>query len=130
MPEDTACNPVPVQALFCAGFFAAADDLVAVPIQIGIGVSGDAAANRISTATQAFVSDGQEVTAGGVSLTATDSTLLGAATGATVLAGHTGLAGSFAWNDLQQDTRAYTDDASVNSGGLIVDADSFLFCRH
>ncbi|MCI0582130.1 MAG: FG-GAP-like repeat-containing protein, partial [Chloroflexi bacterium] len=95
------------------------------PLDFGFGVSGDVAFNLVTADTEAFVRDVPDVSAGGeLEIEARAAALLAASAGAVAFGNHLGIGGAFAHNGLQQTTRAFTQDATVEAGSLVVRADA------
>ncbi|HSG90038.1 MAG TPA: hypothetical protein VLA56_12570, partial [Pseudomonadales bacterium] len=92
----------------------------------GIGISGDVALNFLDDTTIAMISDGVTVTAdGAVTLDAVNNGFLLNVGGALVInqaKNGLGIAGAFGLNDLQRDTQAVIDGATVTGASVGLDA--------
>jgi hypothetical protein len=85
-------------------------------LEFGLGLSGDAAVNELSTSVQAFVRDTVRVNAGDqIFLQATDAPHLVAGAGAVAFGNHLGIGGALARNALDGLTRAYTQDTTLDT---------------
>ena len=83
--------------------------------QFGLGFSGDVAFNFVTTTRWAFIRDAVRVTVGGqLTVEADGDDLLMVAGGGAVAYGkHLGIGGSYAHNDLDQHTDAYTENVVI-----------------
>ena len=96
--------------------------------EFGVGFSGDAAINQIEDHAHAFINGTAVIESIGVNVAAIDSTAVVAAAGAATLAADVrswGLAGSFAYNDVNGSIRAWVSDANVTvaSAGVMIKAE-------
>ena len=84
--------------------------------QFGLGLSGDVAFNFVDHDTLAFIRDAVRVTIGGQLIVEADGDdlLMVAGAGAVAYGKHLGIGGSYAHNDLDQITDAYTDNIIIS----------------
>ena len=91
----------------------------------GVGVSGDATLNVLTSDTRAFIIGSSGVTVGGnLTVDAKDTGLFAAASGAVAYGNAVGIGGSLAVNSVRRNTLATIDRTLVNAGGVSILANS------
>ena len=93
----------------------------------GIGIAGEVAINFVDETTYAFIADGMTVEpAGKLTVNAADESMFVAAAGAFAFAkggkNALAIAGAFTLNDVERDTRAFTDGVTISATDIAITA--------
>ena len=97
-------------------------------VRQGYAIAGSVAYNTITADTEAYVTGGGPITAGSLSIMATDASFIITVAGSLAYGGTLGFGAGIAYNDVNPTVKAYLSDADVTvTGAVTVEAENEVF---